>query len=258
MASQQSLLLFSFFIIIQLLLASANCPPSINCGHLEQIQFPFTTTQHPNCGMLTIHGCDDPEPQSTKSIQNNNKWFDILRIEPFTITIRDDQLHDLLLQKSCNILSYNSMFTIQTPLVSSRLENYVTIFGCSNIDNTTDLQQYYSSVSNSTSICINQNDPIDESHETIVVATDSTTFNSSHLKECSKVELPTEYEVPRVDTEDLFYFLIADIAIKLQVSQDCSTCHDLDGGQCRLDTKGHFYCHKGKSNKTRLIVTTGM
>lgn len=242
MASQQSLLLFSFFIIIQLLLASANCPPSINCGHLEQIEFPFTTPQHPNCGMLIIHGCDDLEPQSTKSIQNNNRWFDILEIKPFTITIRDDQLHDLLLQKSCATLSYDSMFTINTPLVSSRLENYLTVFGCSNIYNTTDLQQYYSSVSNSTSICINDNGAIDE---TVVVANDSTTFNSSHLKGCSKVELPTKYEVPRADPEDLFYFLIADVAIKLQVSQDCSTCHDLDGGQCLLDNKGQFYCHKG-------------
>ncbi|XP_058772636.1 uncharacterized protein LOC131646668 [Vicia villosa] len=241
MASQQSLFLFSFFIIIQLLLASANCPPSINCGHLGQIQFPFTTPQHPNCGMLTIHGCDDPEPQSTKSIQNNNRWFDILEIEPFTITIRDDQLHDLLQQKSCNILNFNSMFTVNTPLVSSRLQNYVTVFGCSNMNNTADLQQYYSSVSDNTSICVNPY----ASNETIVVVTDSTTFNSSHLKGCSKVELPTKYEVPRVDPEDLFYFLIADVAIKLQVSQDCSTCHDLDGGQCRLDTKGQFYCHQG-------------
>ncbi|XP_050893097.1 LEAF RUST 10 DISEASE-RESISTANCE LOCUS RECEPTOR-LIKE PROTEIN KINASE-like 2.4 [Lathyrus oleraceus] len=251
MPSHQSLFLFSFFVIIQLLLASANCPPSINCGHLGQIEFPFTTPQHPNCGMLTIHGCDDPEPESTKSIQNNNRWFNILEIKPFTITIRDDRLRDLLQQKSCQVLTYNSMFTVNTPLVSSHLQNYVTVFGC-NINSTIDLQQYYSSVSNSTSICIN----LDASNESIVVVTDSTISNSNHLKGCSKVELPTKYEVPRVDPEDLFYFLIADIAIEVQVSRDCASCHDLDEGQCRLDTKGQFYCHQGQSNKTRLIVTT--
>ncbi|KAL5070535.1 hypothetical protein RYX36_021422 [Vicia faba] len=247
MASQQSVLLFSFFIIIQVLLASANCPASINCGHVGQIEFPFTTPQHPNCGMLTIHGCDDPEPQSTKSIQNNNRWFDVIEIKPFTITIRDDQLHDLLQQKSCNILNFDSMFTINTPLVSSSLENYVTVFGCSNINNTVDLQQYYSSVSNSTSICTTQ--LFSNSDKTIVVVTDSTTSNSNHLKGCSKVELPTKYEVTGdVDPEDLFYYLIADIPIKLQVSQDCSSCHDIDGGQCRLDTKGQFYCHQVASS----------
>jgi hypothetical protein len=35
------------------------------------------------------------------------------------------------------------MFTVNTPLVSSRLENPITAFGC-NSNNTLDLQQYYS------------------------------------------------------------------------------------------------------------------
>ncbi|WJX15105.1 hypothetical protein P8452_05289 [Trifolium repens] len=235
----QRLFVFSCF-VTQLLLASGNCPSSINCGFLGEIEFPFTSTQHPNCGMLVIHGCDDYEPQSKKTIQNNKRWFDVLKIEPFTITIRDDQLHDLLLQRSCNILTYNSMFTVNTPLVSSRLENPVTVFGC-NSNNTVDLEQYYS-VSNSTSICRNENDTLNG-------------VSNSDIKRCSNVDLPIGSKVNHLDPDDLFNFLSGDIAIKIQVSQNCSTCHDLYGGQCRLDNTGQFYCHQGKSKKTHLTVT---
>ncbi|PNX79200.1 receptor-like protein kinase, partial [Trifolium pratense] len=57
-----------------------------------------------------------------------------------------------------------------------------------------------------------------------------------------------------LDPDDLFNFLSGDIAIKIQVSQNCSTCHDLYGGQCRLDNTGNFYCHQRKSKKTHLTV----
>ncbi|KAK2458732.1 LEAF RUST 10 DISEASE-RESISTANCE LOCUS RECEPTOR-LIKE PROTEIN KINASE 2.5 [Trifolium repens] len=255
----QRLFVFSCF-VTQLLLASGNCPSSINCGFLGEIEFPFTSTQHPNCGMLVIHGCDDYEPQSKKTIQNNKRWFDVLKIEPFTITIRDDQLHDLLLQRSCNILTYNSMFTVNTPLVSSRLENPVTVFGC-NSNNTVDLEQYYS-VFNSTSICRNENDTLNgvsnsdiKSNKAIVVIFDTISSNSNHLKGCSNVDLPIGSKANHLDPDDLFNFLSGDIAIKIQVSQNCSTCHDLYGGQCRLDNTGQFYCHQGKSKKTHLTVT---
>ncbi|CAI8605063.1 unnamed protein product [Vicia faba] len=242
------LLFLSFFTIIQLLLpSSANCPSSFNCGYLTQISFPFTTTQHPNCGMLIIHGCDDSEPQSKKTIQNNKTWFDITKIEPYTITIKDQDLHDILLKKSCDILTYNSKFTVNTPLVSSRLQNYITVYGC-NTNNTVDLQQYYS-VSNSTSICRNENDSLNgvsdsdiQSNKAIVVITDSISSNSNHLRGCSRALIPTSFEVKRLDPDQLFNSLSDEIAIELQVSQNCSTCHDLDGGQCRLDNYAQFYC----------------
>lgn len=244
------LLFLSFSIILQLLLASANCPSSFTCGYLGPISFPFTTTQHPNCGMLIIHGCDDSEPQSKKTIQNNKTWFDITKIDPFTITIKDDNLHDILLKRSCDILNYNSKFTVNTPLVSSRLANYITVYGC-NSSNAVDLQQYYS-VSNSTSICRNENSSLNgvsdsdiKSNKAIVVITDSVPANSNHLRGCSRAMIPTRFEVRSLDPDELFNSLSDEIAIKLQVSQNCSTCHDLDGGQCRLDNYGQFYCQQG-------------
>ncbi|AES62877.1 cysteine-rich RLK (receptor-like kinase) protein [Medicago truncatula] len=258
----QHLFLFSCLLIKQLLLSSCICPSSITCGFLGEIEFPFTSTQHPDCGMLVIHGCEDYEPQSKKTIQNNKRWFDILKIEPFTITIKDDQLHDLLLQKSCDILTYDSMFMVNTPLVSSRLEYYVTVFGC-NSNNSLDLQQYYS-VSNSSSICREDtttlygvSDSDIKSNKTIVVVTDSVS-NSNHLKGCSNVELPTYSKVDRLEPADLFKVLSGEISIKLQVSQNCSSCHDLYGGQCLLDNNGQFYCKQEKSKKTRLKVTAGI
>lgn len=119
-----------FSCLVQLAPAAGKCPPLIDCGYLGNIEFPFTSTQHPDCGIWVIHGCDDYEPQAKKSIKNKEEWFDIAKIEGFTITIRDDKLHDILLQESCEILRHNSTFTVNTLLASSRVQHYVSLYGC--------------------------------------------------------------------------------------------------------------------------------
>lgn len=236
-----------FSCLVQLAPAAGKCPPLIDCGYLGNIEFPFTSTQHPDCGIWVIHGCDDYEPQAKKSIKNKEEWFDIAKIEGFTITIRDDKLHDILLQESCEILRHNSTFTVNTLLASSRVQHYVSLYGC-NDSNTLDLQlQHYYSVSNTTAICKNNNGTSDikPETETVVVVSDPNPSNSSLLKGCTMVQLPTSFQVNHLDPVDLFTFITADIAIQIQVSPDCSTCHDIHGGQCRLDNRGKFYCDQG-------------
>ncbi|KAF7827769.1 LEAF RUST 10 DISEASE-RESISTANCE LOCUS RECEPTOR-LIKE PROTEIN KINASE-like 1.1 [Senna tora] len=45
------------------------CPRSFHCGNLGRIQFPFTKAERQDCGLLMVHGCDDPNSSSPKKIQ---------------------------------------------------------------------------------------------------------------------------------------------------------------------------------------------
>ncbi|CAJ1977497.1 unnamed protein product [Sphenostylis stenocarpa] len=122
------IVLFAWFVKAVL---SGNCPSFINCGDLGNITFPFTDTRHRDCGILVIHGCDDHEPGAQKTTKNNNKWFDIVKLDKFTITIRDDDLRDYLLQRSCETFGYNSTFTFNSPLATaSRLNHYMDVLRC--------------------------------------------------------------------------------------------------------------------------------
>ncbi|KAJ1436188.1 leaf rust 10 disease-resistance locus receptor-like protein kinase [Sesbania bispinosa] len=197
------LILFSWVVIAA---QGGKCPSLMECGDIGNITFPFTSTQHPDCGIFVIHGCDDREPNVQKSIKNKERWFDIVDLQQFTITIRDDKLHDMLLQRSCQIFDYESSFT--------------GIKG-----------------------------------ESVVVVSDDPDPSNNLKRYCPELQLPTSYQVSRnLDPKDLFNFTTADIAIEIQLSPDCVSCHDIHGGQCRLDNGGKFYCHQGTRAYTLLCL----
>ncbi|XP_057426573.1 LEAF RUST 10 DISEASE-RESISTANCE LOCUS RECEPTOR-LIKE PROTEIN KINASE-like 2.5 [Lotus japonicus] len=206
--------------------------------------------QHPDCGILAIHGCDDHDPTATKIIKNNDKWFNIAKLEDTVITVRDSELILTLSLRSCGIFDYKSIFNVSTPLATSQLENSVFFFKC---NDSIDLRRYHS-VSTKSAICNYTHPDIDES--VVVAVSDSDNTESRHLKGCSKmVQLPMSDEVGhKLEPGDLFNFVSADFAVQIQVSRDCSACRHRHGGRCRLDNTGKFYCDQGKSTKTKLIV----
>lgn len=215
---------------------NANCPPSLNCGSLGEIHFPFTDSDHPDCGLFVIHDCHDGDPEAKKSIKNNETWFDVVALDQFTITVRDDDLHDRLLSKRCEIFNYHFPFPTNSVFATFYIENNVTLFKC----NRTLHLRPPKSFSNST-IC----------HEDIFyeasVSDDGGAEFHSFFKPCSYVQLPitNETEFLKPNLKDPFDFLSGDIPIKIHLSQDCSDCYYLQGGQCRVDSKGRFYCAKG-------------
>ncbi|KAK7357763.1 hypothetical protein VNO80_17059 [Phaseolus coccineus] len=226
---------------------SGSCPSLINCGDLGNISFPFTDTRHRDCGILVIHGCDDDEPGAQKTIKNNNKWFDIVKLEQLTITIKDDELRDFLLQRSCDTFNHNYTFTVSSPLAKiSRLNHYVDVLRCNHALGAPP----NNSVSNS-AICRN---------ETLYSMVDTDPSSSySHLKGCSMVQLPTSSDMlfADLDPDDPFKHVTYEINIGIELSQNCFRCLYVNGGQCRVDNTGMFYCDQGnKSTKIRLIVTT--
>ena len=88
----------------------AECPPSFPCGYLDNISFPFTQTERPDCGLLPIRNCDDPLKHKMIQLQKNGEWFQLVRVAQLysspttpltTFQFRDTNLYHLLQNESC-------------------------------------------------------------------------------------------------------------------------------------------------------------
>ncbi|CAL0306417.1 unnamed protein product [Lupinus luteus] len=194
------------------------------------ISFPFTDTQHPDCGILIIHGCDDPELGITKSIKNNNKWFDVVKIEDNAITITDNDLRQLLMTKSCDVFNYDSTFIVSSPFASSQTDFYSNLLTC---NHTLDPQNYNFAYKST----LRGNDTL----------YDIGRANKRFIG-CSMVQLPVSYDR---NYSDLFVVITSDVQFEIDLTPDCLHCHNVHEGQCRVDSSGKFYCDK----RTCLIIS---
>lgn len=223
-----------------LLLVSAQddgkCSPSFNCGYLGLIKFPFTTTKQPHCGLLAIHDCEQHYQHAPRTVQLSNstsKQYTVLQIEPRTIIITDDEQDHYLRNKSCKTFSNNFTLHHNTPLASFYIKYNITIFRC-NHSLRGSLHEGFNKYSN----CSHQYH-IYYGYPNTETPLDSKWPRS--LAPCSTIQLATQ----ATSTVDPFQFLSGNIAIEVQLTDDCERCL-LDGKpQCSLDTEGKLNCAKG-------------
>ena len=228
-------LLLLFSCIVQVLVSGSDCPSFVHCGDIGNLAFPFTTEAHPECGTLVIDGCDD-EPGARKSIQNNNKWFDIVNVSlsQSTIIVRDNDLLDLLSSRSCEVLGYNSTetFSVNSLLVSSSVMYSANLLRCSQA-----LNPVPPNVLSNHTVC----------NDTVFYGISVLNSFSYNIGGCSLIQLPLGSPLISKDPNVLLNSLTADIPIHITVSPNCSHCNIAYGGQCRVDNYGKFYCDKGTS-----------
>ncbi|KAI9078572.1 hypothetical protein K1719_039510 [Acacia pycnantha] len=245
-------LLLSFFWVAD----AAKCPPSFNCGNLgNKIQFPFTSLNRRDCGLFIIHGCDDSEePNAPKFIKYNEEWVDVLELDQFTITIRDDDLQKHLLSNSCSVFSYSLPSFTNSDFASYHIENNFTMFVCNRSLNLKPIESYFrteslyyrfDNCSSSEEIIFYRKSPYYHEDDDDVV---SRFLNSS----CNTVQLPISKNSVVVDNP--FAFLSENITINIQLTSQCDICHKVHGGQCQLDSHGSFHCAKEKTRKVKLLV----
>ena len=224
--------------------SGTKCPPSLPCGYVGNVSFPFTTTGHPECGIFVIHGCDD-EAGATKSIQNNNRWFDIVSLNQSTITIRDNHLLDLLLWRSCEVMDYKSTFAVNSTLASSHLINSSYVLRC---NHALDPKRLPPMLSNP-AVCGNHTfyELIEEIEKSDYMDSEVHSYSRyNNLTGCSIINVPIAGPVISKGFNSLFNrSSAADIPIQMQLSPDCSHCQSVYVGQCRTDNYGKFYCDKG-------------
>lgn len=212
-----------------------HCPRTFKCGNLGLLHFPFTTTQRRDCGMLAIQGCDNDGPKAVQLSNGGNKsiQLQVTNIEkPYNVFVVDNDLKRLLQSGSCEALSHNISLPRSSALGYFRINN-VTVFSCS-LNHTVGSQKHLLNYTCGNSVFYFG--PRDQ-------------VNSARLFEgCSVFQVP----VNNIGfTGDPFTFITADVEIQVRLSDDCLQCsHGGRGeGQCRLDTKGKFYCVKGLLKK---------
>ncbi|ESW14943.1 hypothetical protein PHAVU_007G030900 [Phaseolus vulgaris] len=233
------ILYFSHLLLIVSADQTEKCPPSFDCGILGQIQFPFTTTQQPHCGLLAIHGCQQHDPSANKTLQlgtsTTSTSYSVLKVEPRSIIIADDEQDRYLRNKSCKAFSKNVTLPHTSPLASFGIKYNITIYRC-NHSLKPSLPNYFHNYSN----CSSEYGIFYGLPNTLT----STGFQRpSSLAPCSAIQLPIEGS----PSDDPFQFLTSNIVVEVHLSHECERC--LHGkGQCLLDTNGEFYCTRERGN----------
>ena len=217
------------------------CPASFECGYLGNISFPFTTTERPDCGLLSIQNCNEIVQPKRIQLQNKGKWFYVILKHHVSNTsssihIRDDDFYRLLQSRSCEAFSRN--YTLPPPFhfASFSIEYNATLFRCNRSLHVSTPKQY---VFNYTGC------PDYDLYYTFPIAEE---YLPSSLAACTKVQLPIK-DVP--DANDPFTFVNADITIQVHLSEECANCHYQKRGLCQLDSQSKFYCANWKPQENR-------
>lgn len=226
------------------------CPASLSCGFLGNISFPFTTTQHQDCGLLPIHNCDD-DPHKPKIIQLQNKagkWFEfeVESITPLefqhgsitttsTCIFRDNNLYKLLQTKSCESFNSNYTFPPTFGFASFRIKTNTTLFICNrtlHVNPPTYMHNY-------------TNCPLYDIYYQPYIYADNA--SQSAFIACKNVQLPNK---DLANADDPFTFLTSDIPTEVNVTEECAYCHFNQRGKCKIDSNGNFFCSDSDSNGT--------
>lgn len=225
-------LIFSQLLLLLVSAREEKCPSYFDCGNLRQITFPFTVTQHPQCGILAIHGCDDDKnPYASKSIQLGNTTFNITYVDHDMFTITDDVLRQNLKHRNCQAFNNLTLPPI-SHIASFYIKYNITMFKCNHTLNVSLPESFYNYTN-----CARYN----------VYYNLPNTMEPPSFKEPSSLAQCTMFQVGVRDSvsNDPFDFLSPEIYIQIQLSDDCNKCLRHHGGRCQLNIHGNFHCAKG-------------
>ncbi|KAK4280778.1 hypothetical protein QN277_012356 [Acacia crassicarpa] len=230
-----------------------DCPSTFDCGNLGNLGFPITTGTRQDCGMLAIHGCENPNPNATKTVQfSAGKELLVTGFSDdfYTVNLRDTGLQKSLENRSCEAFNTN----ITLPPNTSTLGYFV-------LKDTTQLITLYKcngtlNISRSTGF-FNYSGCIESEGETIYfgnVNRDEQDAPSS-LAACPRIQLPAASG--SFSSGSPFVSLNSVYSVEARLSDDCSRCVS-DRGFCRVDAKAQFYCSRSKensrSNQMKLVI----
>ncbi|KAE9618731.1 hypothetical protein Lal_00047244 [Lupinus albus] len=231
------------------------CPPSFQCGHLGNITFPFTVTQHPHCGLFVIHNCDSVDPMKPKIIQleNKGKRFCIISVlhnphipATTTLQIRDKLLYVMLQSRSCESFNHNYTLPPTFPFGSIHIQYSQALFKCNrtlHVKPPLDVHNYTN--------CIDY----DLYYKPLLSPSYDKSLSS--LAACIMINLPIK---DVADAKDPFTFITSDIIIEVQLTDKCANCYYVKRGQCHFDRRQKFCCINAKKSwslKSKLAIGLG-
>ena len=225
--SVPSILLF-FVVSHLLLLHSAGCPESFDCGTHGQIQFPYTTSTYPECGLVIVN-CNKSLPEV---ISGERRYEVTSQLEEDSIKIKDRYLEKLIKPDRCDLVGYNLSIT-SSPFIS--FTPNLTLFKCSNGSDgrppqTDDYFRGNPSHRDCQNYTLYYKYPIDPVPP-----------HGSYPSNCVVINhLPIAQTPENPGDIDLFPLLTAEFTIRLNVRKECLDCHS-NGSLCPKQS-GKFHC----------------
>ncbi|PHU01995.1 hypothetical protein BC332_27246, partial [Capsicum chinense] len=212
------------------------CLVSFSCGNLTDLNFPFSLSAQPNCGIIPLSRCDAKPYPRFQLLPGGDWYYATAKPNNSTIWLRDPKLHAMLRQHNCQ--AFNRSFSFQdspsisftTPTLHGFLKCNSTSHNASNItekkiDHFAGYRMYNGCKGFSIYYKISG-----------YVGED---IRSGNLpSNCSLIRLPIDsasYDV------DVFKILSHVFLVEWELSSDCYLCHQ-GGGQCQTDKTNKFHC----------------
>ncbi|XP_028757866.1 LEAF RUST 10 DISEASE-RESISTANCE LOCUS RECEPTOR-LIKE PROTEIN KINASE-like 1.1 [Neltuma alba] len=221
------------------------CPRFCDCGNLGKLSFPLTTPERKDCGILPIHGCENPNAQ--KTVQFGKKMFQVTRIESGLtlagVVVRDAYLEKRLASNSCDVLRYNITLPPNSALGSFHILSTITMYKCDTPLNQSLSKQF-----------LNYTGCAKGKNETIFFRTQDQDDPPPPLATCPRVQLPVN---AMAFSPDPFTFIASEFRVNIQLSPGCAQCFS-DKGSCRLNSTREFYCLKDEIETERRAWKLGL
>ncbi|XP_047940712.1 LEAF RUST 10 DISEASE-RESISTANCE LOCUS RECEPTOR-LIKE PROTEIN KINASE-like 2.4 [Salvia hispanica] len=229
--------LLVLFLLVHLLKANSKCPKSYACRNFT-LEFPFTTSNDPDCGIFTVDGCDSQIGHPTLRTADPSSSFQILdKTSTNAFLIHDGVLQQLLGLPTC--YTVGNMSLPKSPFVSFTFYPKLTFFACYNQTPDHQISDYFKSYRVLRCNISTVYYVFPETRQAPVVPSG-----------CLVAQLPIK--------SDSSPFLTANFTLEWKVSQYCSQCYK-GGGQCLTHNYRQFYCRKtGKTGFSKTTLIGGM
>ncbi|KAG6391673.1 hypothetical protein SASPL_149430 [Salvia splendens] len=225
------MLLLCHLLLLLLLKAHSKCPKSYPCGNFT-LQFPFTVSNDPHCGLYLVDGCDSAE--GTPTLRTRAPYQILRKTSTNAFLIHDREIQESLDSSKCYTFIHPHL--LESPFVSFTFSPNITFFTCYNQTARPKIQDYFQSYRRSrcqTATIYYKPPP---AHQDRALPTPP---------DCVFSRLP--YKSGNISADPL-HLLTADFTLEWSVHQDCYECHH-GGGQCYSDNQQQFYCRKKDSLK---------
>ncbi|XP_042034006.1 LEAF RUST 10 DISEASE-RESISTANCE LOCUS RECEPTOR-LIKE PROTEIN KINASE-like 1.1 isoform X2 [Salvia splendens] len=220
------MLLLCHLLLLLLLKAHSRCPKSYPCGNFT-LQFPFTVSNDPDCGLYLVDGCDSAE--GTPTLRTRAPYQILRKTSTNAFLIHDREIQESLDSSMCYTFIYLDL--PESPFVSFTFSPNITFFTCYNQTALPQIQDYFQSYRRSRCEIPTIYYKPPPAHQDHALPTPP---------DCVLSRLP--YKSGNISADPL-HLLTADFTLEWSVHQDCYECHH-GGGQCYSDNQRQFYCRK--------------
>lgn len=228
--------LHDFFLLLLSRFLLPKCQPSFPCRNFT-LEFPFTDSTNPDCGMFVVNGCNDSNyDHPTVDIRHRKTTYSILdKTSTNQILIHDSELQTVSERRKC--YSFSNAPPSSSPSVSFKFASpNVTVFPCFNKSANEIIERQFQRY-NRTDCAIST--VYFESPAPARVRP-NVGWNDSFPCGVSYVPIKSGRS-----SGGLFDLVAADYTLEWRVADACYDCHYRRGGKCVTVNWNEFYCETG-------------